>query len=183
MCIYYVCAKSLQLYLTLCDPMDHSPGGSSVHGILQARILEWVVITFSRGSSQPRDQTCVSYVSCTDRQVLDHQPHLGSPRTIFRINLFSAALGLCGCTWALWQVGATLQLQWVVGLSLQGFSCWGHGLQAYGLQTLRNMGLVALRHVRFSWTKDRTRVPRIGKWILNCWTTRDIQCGPFLKSF
>ena len=52
-----------QLCLTLCDPMDCSPPGSSVHGILQARILEWVVISFSRGSSQPRDQTWVSYTA------------------------------------------------------------------------------------------------------------------------
>ena len=42
---------------TLCDPMDCSLPGSSVHEILQARILEWVAIPFSRGSSQPRDQT------------------------------------------------------------------------------------------------------------------------------
>ena len=42
---------------THCDPLDCSPPGSSVHGILQARILEWVAISFSRGSSQPRDQT------------------------------------------------------------------------------------------------------------------------------
>ena len=47
---------------TLCDPMDCSPPGSSVHGILQTRILEWVAIFFSRRSSQPRDRT---YVSCT----------------------------------------------------------------------------------------------------------------------
>ena len=40
-----------QLYLTLCDPMDCNPPGSSVHGIPQARILEWVAIAFSRGSS------------------------------------------------------------------------------------------------------------------------------------
>ena len=53
-------AKSLQLCQTLCDPMDCSPPGSSVHGILQARILEWVAISFSRRSSQPRDQTCIS---------------------------------------------------------------------------------------------------------------------------
>ena len=44
-----------QSCLTLCDPMNYSPPGSSVHGILQARILEWVAIPFSRGSSQPRD--------------------------------------------------------------------------------------------------------------------------------
>ena len=43
-------AKLLQLYLTLCNPMDYNPPGSSVHGISQARILEWVAISFSRGS-------------------------------------------------------------------------------------------------------------------------------------
>ena len=48
---------------TLCDPVDCSPPGSSVHGILQARILEWVVISFSSGSSQPRDRTWVSRIS------------------------------------------------------------------------------------------------------------------------
>ena len=51
-----------QLCLTLCDPMDCSLPSSSVHGILQAKILEWVAIPFSRGSSLPRDQT---RVSCT----------------------------------------------------------------------------------------------------------------------
>ena len=51
-------------FLTLCDPMDCSLLGSSVHGILQARILEWVAIPFSRGSSRPRDWTHLSNVSC-----------------------------------------------------------------------------------------------------------------------
>ena len=46
------------------DLIDYSVPGSSVHGILQARILEWVAISFSRGSSQPRDQNHISYVSC-----------------------------------------------------------------------------------------------------------------------
>ena len=50
--------KVAQLCPTLCDPMD-----STVHGILQARILEWVAFPFSRGSSQPRDQTQVSYIA------------------------------------------------------------------------------------------------------------------------
>ena len=48
---------------TLCDPMDCSPPGSSVHGILQARVLEWGAIAFSRGSSQPRDRTQVSHIA------------------------------------------------------------------------------------------------------------------------
>ena len=58
-----VCVLVTQSCPTLCDPMDYSPPGSSVHGILQARILEWVTITFSRGSSQPRDQTWVSCIA------------------------------------------------------------------------------------------------------------------------
>ena len=58
--------------LTLCDPMDCSPLGSSVHGILQARILEWVAISSSRGSSQLRDPTCVSCMSCIGRHILYH---------------------------------------------------------------------------------------------------------------
>ena len=53
-----------QSCLTLCDPMDCILPGSSAHGILQARILEWVAISSSRGSSQPRDRTCVSCASC-----------------------------------------------------------------------------------------------------------------------
>ena len=48
---------------TLCDPRDCSLPGSSVHGILQARILEWVSIPFSRGPSQPRDWTQVSCIA------------------------------------------------------------------------------------------------------------------------
>ena len=50
-------AKSLQSCPTLCDPMGCSPAGSSIHGIFQARILECVAISFSRGSYRPRDQT------------------------------------------------------------------------------------------------------------------------------
>ena len=54
----------------LCNPMDYSLPGSSVHGILQARILEWVAIPFSRGSPLLRYGTCVSCVSCVGRRVL-----------------------------------------------------------------------------------------------------------------
>ena len=55
-----VCAKLLQSCPTLCDPVDCSPAGPSVHGLLQARILEWVAMPSPRGSSPPRDQTRVS---------------------------------------------------------------------------------------------------------------------------
>ena len=70
----FVCvrAKSLQSCLTA-TPWTVSPPSSSVHGILQAKILEWVAMpSSSRGSSPPRDPTCVSCVSCIGRQLLYH---------------------------------------------------------------------------------------------------------------
>ena len=84
---YVVCAKSPQSCPTLCNPMKYSQPGSSVHGILQARILEWVAIPSSRGSSLPKDRTHVSYVSCVGRQVLYHQHHLVSPNTQYKCKL------------------------------------------------------------------------------------------------
>ena len=60
-------AKSLQLCPTLCDSMDYSLSGSSLHGILQARILEWVAMPFSRGSSLPREELAsLMYPALTD---------------------------------------------------------------------------------------------------------------------
>ena len=63
------CYLFAKLCPTFCDPVDCSLPGSSVHGISQARILGWVAISFSRGSSRPRDRTCVS---CIGRRVLYH---------------------------------------------------------------------------------------------------------------
>ena len=53
-----------QSCLALCNPMDCNPPGSSVHGIFQARIVEWLAIPFSRGFSRPRDWTQVSCIAC-----------------------------------------------------------------------------------------------------------------------
>ena len=64
--------KVAQLCPTLCDLMDYSLPGSSVHGILQARILKWVVISSSKGSSRWRDQTLTPSISCIGRWVLHH---------------------------------------------------------------------------------------------------------------
>ena len=73
--IYCVCMLScfshVQLFATF-----WSPPGSSVHGILQARILEWVAMPSTMGSSRPRDRTWVFYISCTGRQVLCHLGNL-----------------------------------------------------------------------------------------------------------
>ena len=82
--VYIWCAKTLQLCPTLCNPMDCSLLGSCVHGIPQARILEWVTIPFSRGSSQPRDQTQVSYVFCIGRQVLYHLSLIKVNRSLWK---------------------------------------------------------------------------------------------------
>ena len=82
------CVLAPQSCPTLCDPMDCSPPGSSVHGILQARTLEWVAISISRGSSQPRDPT---QVSCIGRQILYHLSHQGSP--INKVSLCKREVG------------------------------------------------------------------------------------------
>ena len=97
--IICVCAQS---YPTLHDPMDCSPPGSSLHGILQARIMEWAAISFSREPSRPKDQTRISCVSCNGRfftnwatreqsfikQIFNH--HLQYGRSIFLQSLASS---------------------------------------------------------------------------------------------
>ena len=76
MCIH---AKSIQLCVTLCNPIVCSPSGSSIHGILQARILERVALPSSRASCGPRDQTHVSCTSRIGRQVLYRCTHGEAP--------------------------------------------------------------------------------------------------------
>ena len=75
-----VCAQSC---LILCDPMVWNLPGSSVHGISQARKLEWVAISYSRGASQPRDQTHISCLSCIGRWIL------------YRWTIWEALRGIC----------------------------------------------------------------------------------------
>ena len=74
----FLCAECPQLlcHVPLCDPMDCSLPGSSVHRIFQARIMEWVAMPSSRGSSQPRDGT---WVSCTEGRFFTTEPP-GNPR-------------------------------------------------------------------------------------------------------
>jgi len=79
-------AQLFHSYSTLCDPMDCSPPNPSRHGILQARILEWVGMPFSRGSSQSNDYTYISYISSIGRQVLYNWCHLVSPISTITLN-------------------------------------------------------------------------------------------------
>jgi len=85
-----VCAQSLQSCLPLCDPKNCAPPGPSVHGILQARILEWVAMPSSRGSSQPRDWTYITCVSCIAGGFFTHWPTNppGKPTTVYICSLF-----------------------------------------------------------------------------------------------
>ena len=71
------CVLVTQSCLTLCNSMDYSLPGSSVHGILQARILGWIALLFTRGSSQPRDQTLIS---CIAGRFLYRLRQQGSPK-------------------------------------------------------------------------------------------------------
>ena len=109
---YHLCAVLClvnQSCPTFCDPMDCSPG-SSVHGILQARILEWVAMPSSRGSSQPRDRTQVSHIAGGFFYLQSHQ---GSPervRLVFNGSLWFSLVG----------EGA----HWTGNALLVALSCW-----------------------------------------------------------
>ena len=81
-----VCAQSCP---TLCNPLDYSPPGSSVHGIFQAGVLAWVTISFSGRSSSPRDRTCVSFISCIGRWILYHWATWESHKIDVLVNLSS----------------------------------------------------------------------------------------------
>ena len=90
----YVCEVA-QLCPTLWDPMDCSIPGSSVHRIFQARVLEWVAISFSRESSQPRDQTQVSCILYIDRQILYHCATWETQLQHFLIEVYSPLIADC----------------------------------------------------------------------------------------
>ena len=99
-----------------CNPMDCNPPGSSVQGILQARILDWIAISFSRGSSQPGDWTCISYVSCVGRQVLYHWSHLGSPYMYIYILIHCSIVDSQHC------VSFRCTVKWFSYISIYSFS-------------------------------------------------------------
>ena len=80
----YTCTCLLSCVRLFYDPMDCSPPGFSIHGIFQARILEWIAIAFSRESFQPRDQACASRVSWITGRLFTAEP-LGKPNsTVFQ---------------------------------------------------------------------------------------------------
>ena len=112
-----------QLFLTLCDPMNCSPPSSSVHGILQTRLLEWVATPFSKGSSQPRDWIQVSYLACGDFTIwstreaqlqcvanwINHYTFFRVLKPVFFFSFFPCittpqSVFPCLSTWNLWDI-------------------------------------------------------------------------------
>ena len=105
-----MCAKLLQSCLTLCDSMDVSPPGSSLHGILQARILACVAIPSSRGSSRPGDQTCISNPPALAGRFSTTSTTLGSPSNIVKDQLqvgFMTVFKFCPSKACTLQLGLT----------------------------------------------------------------------------
>ena len=105
----WVCVCSVTLVCVwLCDPMDCSLPGSSVHGITQTRILEWVAISSSRESSQPRDRTCISLISCITGGFFTHWSTWEAQSEIWRIQIKGTGLchlGTPDLTTSVWQPG------------------------------------------------------------------------------
>ena len=136
-------------HVWLCDPMNCSLRGSSIHGIFQARILEWVAISFSRGFSQPRDRTQVSHIAgrCftiwVTREALTRDQILGSQYQM--------------------QTHRTLRLENCrINVENISFCRWGRGATLRGLQ---NLG---------SHTRDWTQTPVVEAWSPNYWTAREV---------
>ena len=99
-----VCARSLQSYPTLCNPMDYSPPDFSVHGILQARILESIFMPSSRGSSPPRDQTREGISPIKSNPPPPKQKNLDSP-LLYAGHQFDTELLAVTLRWAARQRG------------------------------------------------------------------------------
>ena len=145
-----------QVCLTLCDPMDYSPPGSSICGIFQAGILEWVAIPFSRGFSQSRDWTPVSCIAgrfftiwTTSETVLEYRK-LNAVRSEVLVSQLCSAL----CP----------------------MDCSPLGSSVHGILQARILKWVAIPFSRgFSQPRDRTQASRIAGRFLTGWATREVQ--------
>ena len=128
-----VCARArAKSCLTLCDPLDCSPPVSSVHGILQARILKWISISSFRGSSRPRNQTSISCISCITGGFFNPLSHQGSPWAGGDVY---ACSDLCADVQKVkWSPGASWHKHWRETLSQASAEC------KYNRQSLRFHG-------------------------------------------
>ena len=173
-----------QLCLTRCNPMDGSPPGSSCHGISQARILEWEAVSFSRGSSCPRDWTCISlpaeppgnfiFTSWATREVLVHVcTHLNRPVS-FKMSLSFSSTKV-PTLWAgrptAWSVGNDSRGSVIFSIKSLGASPESVGRSEPGSRTLiLSTALSGNLHVVLNvWSGHQSQISglrgRIGKWV------------------
>ena len=169
--------------------MDCSPPGSAVSGILQARILEWVAISFSRVSSQPRDWTCVSF---TGRQVLYHW---GSREALSVCSVRwgpREAPSICSVHWGTREAPSICSVRWGPREALSSCSVhWGprealsicsmHWGPREALSSYSLLGILGLcyHHRLFYWTVAAAFLtfwvcvlPSLNRWGLNRWENR-----------
>ena len=151
-----------QPHPTLWGPLDCSPPGSSVHGIFQTWILEWVAMLSSRGSSWPRDQTCIACVSCISNRFFTTE-QLGK----LHIKIYNTkyiCITVCACS--------------VMSKSWRPYGLWSatvHGT-LHGVSQARKLEWVAISSSRgSSWPRDQnlyaSRVSYTGRRTLYHWTT------------
>ena len=180
-----------QSCLTLCDPMDCSPPGSSVHGVFQAWILEWVAVSFSRVSSLPRDRTRVSLI--VGRHFTIWATREAPYSRIGTLKFFKFIYIYFWLRWVLIilhklspvEVNGVYSLLWCMGFSLRWLLSW-QGTSSRHVDSVVadrrlwsrkfwHTGLVSLWHMGSSWIRDWTCIPCIVRQILNQWTTREAQ--------
>ena len=154
-------AKMLQLCPPLCDPINCIPPGFSVHRILQARILEWVAMPSSRGSSQPWDNTCVPNISFIGRQVLYHdgneQVH-SNEQVPYWLHIFH-----CLRKWQPTPVGWKNFLAWKIPWTAEPGRLPSMGLQRVGHDWATSLSLQA--NTGLSWTQAvKQSVCNSGDW-------------------
>ena len=165
------CCSVDKLCLTLCDPLDYSLIGSSVHGILQAGILEWVAISFFRRSSQISDGTCVS---CIGRWILYHW----ATREAKNSGKSHGRRNLVGCSpWGCEELDTTERLHFHFSLSCIGEGN-GNPLQCSCLENPRDGGVwwAAVYGVAQSWTRLKWLSSSIGKMYLRYFTLQGLLC-------
>ena len=149
----------------LCNPLDCSPQGFSVHGIFQA-ILAWVAISFSRGSSWPRNWTRVSCVSCIDRWILYPLSHQGSSLiNILYIKNAKRSVWVCAVQYLVTQPCPAL---------CDPVDCSPPGSSVHGISQVRILGWVAISSSRGSFQpRHGPGVSRIAGGFWTIWATRE----------
>ena len=166
LCMFHTCGQSLESCLTLCGPMGRSLPGSSVHGIFQLRILEWIVMTSSRRSYWPRDWTRASSISCITGGFSPVCLAQGYHCPLPAISVY--VLWSVMCLWS--------EAKWSESCSVVSDSLWPMDCIVHGILQARILVQVAFPFSRgSSQPRDRTQVSRIAGRFYTRWATRVAQ--------